>query len=305
MTPNLSRARAASGALLLASLAACSEGAGRPPVFPDAELLFDAAPVDFGPRIDAGLDAGFAPSDVELVDSGPPAAFPFSGVYSYLGGADRLLAREVRGRVSIIVGQPPFVYVGTIDGPGNVNLRSPLLERSGCDMATITGYYERPAAALFLRHQSCSVAGTAIDAQMRGGFDADFARPWSGVYLVEARVDPARDLRRCYQGMATVQGLLWGVSVIGATNTVIVHTAHDLIGSQTVYVGTAEAAGRTFAAVEDQVYGLPQLRVSIQGQFIQNSVNDAPVIVGQRDVFDPVRNCTFPMQFVGTLIAGP
>ncbi|MFO0727411.1 MAG: hypothetical protein U1E65_26780 [Myxococcota bacterium] len=284
---------------LLGLCGACTEGAGRPPGFEDAAEIEDAKPMDALPR-DTGIDAGLGPSDVEVTDFGPAPSYPFTGIFSVLNDQTRLFAREINGRLSVLVGDVPYAYLGDINVDGMLNLEAPELVRSGCAEAKLFGYYERASAALFLTHRSCTPQGQPFEAMLRGGFDSDFEPTFSGVYQMTVQV--TSDPGGCFLGTHDPTQATWGFQLTTIANHMWVYTAHD-IAAQTIYAGNYETNMLTFSVLET-IYATPSAAdTSMRGQFQRISVNDPPTVTGFRTVFDPTRNCTFQVNFSGTRVS--
>ncbi len=190
----MARWRAVSGLAglwVLASLG-CSPGPGRPPLFGDEDGGFFADAAD-----EAGLDAGsfdveaFEVGDVAvgIADFGVPPDSPFTGVFGARGAV--LYAREWLGELVVVVAGSPFVYSGTIDEAGAVELRGAALERGGCPDARLEGEFSRRSATFELLHRTCGAAGP-VESTLVGGFARDFEPALSGVYFgrVRAVFDP-------------------------------------------------------------------------------------------------------------------
>ncbi len=291
--------RGSPASILFLACAACSEGAGRPPAFPDAQEKVDFGVLD-APAPDARSDAGFEPSDIEVTDFGPRPAYPFTGIFSILNDQTRLFAREINGRLSILVGDVPYAYVGTIGADGMLDLHAPDLERSGCQVARLSGYYERAAAALFLTHESCTIQGQPLVASLRGGFDADFEPSFSGIYRITIQVtDPGNG---CFLGTLDPTEATWGFQLTTLANRMWIHTAHD-IAAQTIYGGNYELNQLSFSTLET-IFAAPSAADgSMRGQFARASANDPPTVTGIRTVFDPARQCSYGARFSGVRIA--
>lgn len=282
------------------ALAACTPGVGRPPVARDAEPAMDAAQPDAEVYPDAEpVDAG--PSDVGLYmpDSGEVPSFPFTGEFGILNDNESLFAREVDDRLMLIVGDQPFVYVGTIDDDGNVATTSPVLERSGCPLARITGRYDRGAATYRLRHETCSVQGGMVDAEIFGGFASDYVGP-SGVYALTSSV--VQDLLGCSDAVAP-QAMKIGINIL-PSGTVAAFTGVDVVSEPGVYVGRLSGEGTGFSAIQRiDANGSQQFAMSVV--FMQVSTNDPITLTGERDVWDPEQNCSFQVTLSGERVEAP
>lgn len=287
------------GALLTAP--ACTSGPGRVPTFADAAERFDGGSLDANPRPDARPDAGPPDdSEVELFDSGFVNDFPFTGQYIVQGDQNRLFAREAAGRLSIILGGAPFVYEGTIQPNGDVDVISSRLARSGCAVPRITGSYQRMSATLFLTLYGCGQDGAPFQTELRGGFEVDFDHEaqlgFAGLYNMAAVI--MNDGGGCYSGPVSVMEMLWAVNMRVGDNTIAIHVAHDLIPTQSVYIGRLELPDFRFAAVENVLAVPGAFDVSMRGN-LTRAGTDPPTIVGTRDVYDPIRQCNFSIGFQG------
>lgn len=286
--------------LAAVSACACSPGPGRDPVFRDAAVVLDAAPADSG-AFDAGdrRDAGVRDANVVLPDAGPPPSYPFTGIFGVFDSADPIFAREVNGRLNLIVGRMPYSYVGSITEAGEVDLVSPELTRGGCLEARILGSYGRSDTQLALQHRSCNAQGQAISSNLRGAFADDFDPRRSGIYRLEGQV--VLNTPPCWTGNQAGNVVFYGVSFTG-DGSVAVFAAHDVIDEPAVYVGRTTGPNG-FAAIQiaSAASGAPQF--SLTGSLEQVSVNDPLVLRLERDVYDPVRGCAFRMVLVGQRVA--
>lgn len=283
--------------LALVLVCACSPGPGRTPTYPDARVIEDAEPLDRGVPDFGFYDAGPRDVPIGLPDTGPPPSYPFTGVFGVLNG-DPIYAREVDGRLSLIVGAPPYHYEGTIDAAGNVATRSAVLERSGCGEATLNGQYQRSVAAFALNHLTCNQTGAPLRSDLSGAFSDDPLREWSGNY--ELQVSVVRADVTCGDLMAGTER--WGVSVY-PPNTVVIFAAHGLIDWPMLYLGNAGGAGfstlhRASNQPGDATFGL-------SGTFARASANDPPSITAERNGFDPRTGCTYQLRATGVRIQTP
>lgn len=256
---------------------------------PDAEAFMDAEPRDAGP------------SDVDLFmpDSGEVPSFPFTGVFGILNDNESLFAREVDDRLMLIVGDQPYVYVGTIDDEGNVTTTSPVLERSGCALARLSGRYDRGAATYRLRHETCSVQGGMVDAEFFGGFESDYVGP-SGVYALTSSV--VQDLLGC-SGAVAPQSMKIGINILSG-GTVAAFTGVDVVSEPGVYIGRLSGEGTGFSAIQRiDANGSQQFAMSVM--FMQVSTNDPLTLTGQRDVWDSEKNCSFQVILEGERVEAP
>lgn len=267
-------------------------------MYPDAEADPDGGFFDANPRLDAMVDAGPPDSEVVLYDSGtPPVEFPFTGQYVVEGQSSRLFARESRGRLAVIIGSEPYVYEGTIAPNGDVDVVGNRLRRSGCSDARITGSYQRRTATLFLEATGCLLDGTPFSTSIRGGFETDYNLGFSGLYQMSGVVMNGGN--GCYAGPVNVMEMLWGVNVLPDNSTLAIHVAYDIVeDAQAVYVGRLELPDYAFAAIETVFAQSSGVDVSMRGN-LTRSGTDAPLLVGTRDVYDPLRGCFFSMAFQG------
>jgi len=284
---------------LAASSAACSEP-GRLPAFDDAAPRFEAGQRDAEPAPDAIADAGAPDSEVVLFDSGePPLNFAFTGVWQIDNDQNRLFAREVMGKVAIIIGGTPYVYTGTIEANGDVTTTSPRLLRSGCPDAHITGSFQRMSSAIFLSHVTCGGAGP-FTAAINGGFETNFRPGISGIYRVAGLV-MGDSVPPCYAGAPGPFEMFWGINVGPSDNTIVLFTAHDVVAESAVYVGRLDNDGR-FDATESLFAEVGRSDVAMRGTFTAAGLDPAH-INGSRDVYDAQRRCTFTIGFDGTKVA--
>jgi hypothetical protein len=283
--------------LALAALlfVACGPGVGRPALILDATVYPEAGPIDAEPEADASpRDAGTGDVGVFIPDSGEEVRYPFSGVFGILNTADSLFAREVDDRLMLIVGRPPYIYTGTIDEDGTVDVSSPPLTRSGCVLARITGAYDRVAATYELRHQTCSeVDGSPLDGMIRGGFAQDFAGA-SGNYDMTATL--IQDLTGCAIDNQP-QAVKVGVNLL-ADGTVVVFTGVDVVSEPGVYVGRLNGNGSGFSALFS-IDANGSQEFAMTGEFTQLDGNQPVMLRGERDVWRPEGNCAFRVMLTG------
>ena len=291
--------------LALAALCsiACGPGVGRPSIILDGTVYPEAGPIDAEGYADAlPRDAGTGDGDVGVFvpDSGEEIRYPFTGVFGILNTADSLYAREVDDRLMLIVGRPPFIYHGTIDEAGNVDVSSPPLTRSGCALARITGSYDRVAATYELRHQTCSeIDGTPLDGMIRGGFGQDFSGA-SGNYEMTASL--IQDLNGCADSNQP-QPVKIGVNLL-SDGTIAVFSGIDIVIEPAVYVGRLNGNGSGFSSLfaidanATQEYGM-------SGEFSQPNGNEPVMLMGIRDVWDPEQNCAFRVMLEGERSEAP
>jgi hypothetical protein len=293
--------RAAAAFALLGSLAACTSGPGRPPrTFDDAEVeeagyrdatAFDASPYD------GGLDRDYG---ALVIDGGGRSSFPFSGVFGILNSGDPLFAREVNGRLNLVVRDFPYVYTGTIANDGTVDTVSTVLMRSGCAVAKITGRYDRDQAAYVLEHRTCNSGGMPLSSEMMGGFANDFDHSVSGIY--ELHITVMSNPGNCYGGMNGVL-VRYGFNFLPG-GAMAIFTAEDVIPTPTWYQGQSGADG-SFSATERLGAQDPNPVTSMSGSFTQATANDPVRFSGHRDVWDPLRSCGFSVQLDGVRTVMP
>lgn len=287
--------------LMLAS--ACSPGVGREPMFRDAGPGRDGGFRDAGPPGDGGdRDGGARDGNFGTRDGGPPPVFPFTGVFEIYDSAQQLFAREVDGRLLIVVGGPPYVFTGTIDEDGVVDLTSPSLDASGCNRPRITGTYERTSTLYELQYRACNERLEVYETELRGLFANDYDHQRSGTYEVTSNV--TSNVTGCWSGDQTVSGSLWGVSFL-ADRTAIVFTGRDLVAIPNVYIGSSQAGTFTYDATHKVTADATGEQYAISGRFERVTLNDPLMMFGERDVYDTDGACFFRVQFVGERIASP
>lgn len=281
---------------------ACSPGVGRDPVYPDATVTPEAGPQDALPKDVGFADAGPRDVDVFTPDATPLPSFPFTGVFGILDDSAPLFAREVQGRLQIVVGDFPYVYVGTIDESGAVDLGSGELSASGCPEPRIHGTYSRSDALFMLDHETCNAQGQPVASEIRGGFRNDFESTVSGEYDVQMQV--VTDASGCFGLGPIPETGRWGLSAL-PDGTLSMFVAHDPVGPPAVYFGRVNSAGSAFAATHhlDAASNGPQL--AMQARFDQPTANDPLKVIGTRDVIRPADGCTFSVAFEATRLASP
>ena len=296
------RAGAAGLAALILLAAGCTDGPGRPPVFADAAVRPEAGATDVGFE-DAGFeDAGPRDVPVFVPDSGPPPAYPFTGQFGILNDSSPLFAREVQGRLHLVVGGFPFNYVGTIDEAGRVAVASAELAASGCPEPKITGRYARADTTFQLVHQTCNGQGQTVRSELTGAFFQGFVPEVSGTY--EVRMGVTQDPTNCF-GLGPVgPSGWWGLSV-AADRTVALFVADDPVGPPAVYFGRATGDLSSFSALHhlDAAPNGPQMAAQVQ--LSQPTALDPVQITGTRDVFHPDTGCTFSVAFSGVRVDAP
>lgn len=285
------------------SAAACTPGPGSPPSYSDAAVRFDGGLKDADPAAADALprDAGEIDAEISLRDSGRPAEYPFSGVFGILNSDDPLYAREVGGRLNLVVGVFPYIYVGTISPTGAVDVTSHVLVRSGCAVARIRGTYDRASSAYALVHETCNSRLMPIESPITGAFAADFHAARSGTYELTATV--VQDLRGCFTGTSSIHVVRYAFSFLGSGD-VAVFTADDLIEPPAWYEGLADEEW-AFAAISQYEGSRTTRDVSLSGWFTQATENEPLRFTGLRDVYDSNRDCVFSVTLDGTRLSSP
>lgn len=278
--------------MMLAALGlmGCLPGPGRDVVFPDAMAdIRELGVPDLGTAPDAGrFQAGDVP--VGVTDFGTRPRFPFTGVFSAFGTNGNLLAREIDGRLAVVIETAPYVYVGTIDPEGRVDARSPVQERGGCPEATLKGQYGRFDATLVLQHRTCNARGELVTLSLQGGFLTDFVPALSGVYA--GRVEALVDAFGCAQGVAP-SPLRWGVNILSDGRALVV-TLFDPIEEPFVYLG--RLSNGTLALLAPVASRAEAQGVAFQGALAPAAAGQRAGLSGRRDVWRPVGGgCTFSM----------
>lgn len=280
---------------------ACSPGQGRDPIYTDASVYPDAGFRDATPFPDASDDAGAPDSNVGLPDATILPEYDFTGVYGILDAQDRLFARELDGKIQIVIRSWPYVYTGTIDADGVVNTSSVELTAAGCGIATITGEYDRPSATYRLEHRTCSVDGTPLLSEIVGGFQNDFNTAISGEYELAAAVMDVGN--NCWTGPTTGLTVRYGFSLFDGA--VAVFTAYDVIVEPAFYGGVSGPGPDFDFSALQRIDGNPEIETAIRGGFSQVTALDPVRFVGIRDVFDRTKGCSFTITLDGVRIQGP
>ena len=284
-------------------LTGCEANPGRAPLFPDAAVPMDALPPeDTGPPDRGMRDAGFFDGPSILPDASPLPEFQFTGVWGLRGQSASLFTREVDDTLSIIVGNAPYLYVGTIADNGDVEVTSPVLLRSGCPTAQLTGNYDRAAAFFTLRHESCGVDGTPFTADLSGGFASDYQPDLSGVYALDATVVMVSGPCAPEPGVYPVQ---YGISFEPTSQTVAVFTGVDIAETQQIYLGRYNTTNGEFSITAQAFVQPGGLDTRLTGRFEVDTAGAIPRFFGQRDVLDPETNCAFRMTLMGSRIEVP
>lgn len=295
------------GALAIAVVFGCSPGPGRDPEFPDGGPVRDVGPRDSGPGRDAGFrDGGPRDANVMLRDGGPQQEYPFTGVFEIYDSAQQLFARELDGKLMLIVGGPPYIYTGTIDADGDFDLTSPGLTASGCNNPRITGSYERTSTLYVISYRSCNAQLEVFETQLRGLFANDYDHLRSGTYEVDATI--FANITNCWGGDTTTSGWRWAASFLDAGNTVILFAATDFVDVPNVYIGTYESGSYAFRATHHVTANSNGEGYAMSASFSQPTLNDPLVMSGQRDVYDatgPIGPCFFTVNFGGPRVASP
>ncbi len=287
--------------ILILACAACTQGPGRTPIFPDTGVeedagprdatIFDAAPVDTGQDYDAGF---------QVTDTGPKMSFPFTGVFGILNSSSPLFAREVDGKLSLVVSDFPYVYTGTIANDGTVDTTGTSLMRAGCAVAKITGKYDRDGAQYVMTHRTCNAQGAPLVSTIMGGFTQNFVESVSGVF--ELRITVMSNPNGCYSGQ---DGALVRYGFDFLPNGVVqIFTAEDVISTPAWYEGQSAGDG-SFSATQKLTPQDPNPTTSMMGQFTQPTANDPLRFSGNRDIYDPVKMCGFSVLLSGTRTIAP
>lgn len=279
---------------------ACTEGPGRDPVIRDSGVVTDSGIFDLG-FYDSGVDRDAGPSDVPIgvSDSGVPPEYPFTGVFGILDSASLLYAREVNGRIHLVVDRFPYNYDGTISPEGEVDAVGPELTVGGCLVARIRGTYDRVNALFELLHETCNQNNQALSSTMRGGFLEDFDHNYSGVYRLDAQV--VFDPNHCYDQPAPTIRVLWALDFFGTGQTVL-WAVDDFFDYPATAFGTRTSA-TAFVATQDLSSGSGQSFAS-SGSFTQVGAFEPEVRI-RRDVFNPDRGCSFSVEAIGPRIDSP
>jgi hypothetical protein len=280
----------------------CTEGPGRDPFYADAAVVRDATPMDLG-FFDSGQfrDAGPEDVPVTVADGGLLPDAPFTGVFGILNSSSSLFAREVDGRLQLIVDDFPYTYVGTITPDGVVNTQSPELTRSGCLVATISGTYDRQGAVFNLEHRTCNAQNDPLSSTMTGGFVENYLPQYSGVYSVDARV--VADLQGCYDAPGPVIPATFALSVVASGRTFF-FAVDDLVEGNAVAFGTTTSQG-AFQLMQHTSAGGNGRTFVLSGTLSRLTVSDPWIVELDRGVWDPVEDCPFTIEATGTRIAFP
>lgn len=322
----MSRPRAALLLVLVAppALASCSPGVGREPILGPAEPSSIETPASAtGPGSVRGPSPGGAPATATgaadgggIVVGGPntgpdagvsgPSDAPsvFSGIFAIEGAADPLLAREIRGHLSLVVGGWPYVYEGTITASGALDTRSVILTRSGCPQARITGRFDRSRASFTALHRTCDSALRTLSSTITGGFTGGFDPATSGVYELTATIiDPPP---ACYQGPARAT-VHYGFSML-PSGVISVFTGDDVIRIPGWYRGHAVwdvgLGTGNFAALADYDANMT-IHIGMRGNWAEPTSLTPIQFAGSRDVYDPATDCAFSINLQGVRISVP
>lgn len=285
-------------AALSALLGACTSGPGRDPVFEDASVM-DAEVKDLGVGLDRRpfFDAGDVA--VGVSDFGTPTAYPFSGLFQAFGQVS-LLAREIDGRLLLVVGEPPYIYVGTISPEGEVDLGSGVLARSGCPGATVKGHFERTSATFELQHQTCGADGAPRSSELRGGFAEDYTHALSGVY--EGYVGAVSDPGGCGVGLPLDATLRWGVGITSGGLATLV-TSVGVEAEPRIFIGRANGAG--FSALAPIATGALPQEIAAAVTFVEAFEGMPATMGGRVGVFRTDVGCGFEIDVALTRVALP
>lgn len=295
---------------LLLLLVACVPEPGRLPNYPDADPL-DAGQMDGFEIRDVRYDppdTGPVDSAIGLRDTGPPVSYPFTGVFVMNGSSEKLYAREVSGRLSLIVGSSPNEYIGLIDQNGNVRLGSEILNRTGCATSSITGVYERATAFYTLQRTGCDGSGQPFNQDLRGNLVPDprddYESAYSGVYQLELTVmfNPGG----CFEGPMGPYTKRYGLSILPGATGVVVFTGEDIIGHPVNYIGVIDTQNLSIFA-NHRPFGAPNANVDVAltGQIAQFDPMGVPQFSGQQDVYDFDKQCGFSLVFSGERVDRP
>lgn len=295
-------------AFLLGLCWGCSPGPGRPPVYPDAtvDLGVDLGPSDSGVHPDAAeLDAGpLDGSTIVLPDGSTEEIYVFTGTFFINGQTERLYAREVSGSLSLIVGGHPYVYHGTIDDNGNVDVRSEAQERSGCALAQVTGVYERRTAFYTLRHRGCGLTLTPFDVEIRGQLvdqaSEDYENSVSGIYRVVATVGSNLGCNLVAPSPLTLH---YAVNVLAGGRQIVVYTVEDALGTPDHYIGTMTPSNLQFSAIKYHTMGEHLLDAAMSGRIERFGDADPPRLIAQQDAVDFERSCSVSMAIDGVRVS--
>lgn len=245
-------------------------------------------------RTDAGAseDAGPAPSDPE-----PQPKYFFTGVFGIAGSPQSVIAREVDGRLLLMIRRFPQVYVGDIDEAGQFSLKSPIQLRSGCAKAEIQGQFDRVALRYQLHYEGCEdTEPTPVTGNMEGRFMHAFDADRSGVF--EGRAEVLSDACEPKADAATVR---WTVNVYGFAPTLrmLMWPAIEPFSPDAAYFGVMDVEKQSLpgTAWSTQAEQVAAGGVGLDGHFVQKNLNDPLVLSGRRQVFDPDSGCVYPLDF--------
>lgn len=281
--------------------AACTPGVGRDPIFADAETIEDGGARDATNPPDAYVDAGLADSAVGLPDAEEMPMYPFTGVFGILNSQDALFAREVEGKLNLVVRAWPYEYVGTIAADGTVDTHSPEMLARGCAEATITGSYDRVNLYFVLEHRTCNEQNETRLSEIRGSFFDTFEQSHSGVYELSATVMAGFN---CWTDLPSGHTVRYAINFI-ETSAVAVFTAVDMIPDPAFYRGTP-GGDFAFSAVQTVEHpGFMPIETTIMGHFEQTTANDPLMFSGIRDVWDFTKGCGFTITLDGMRVSYP
>lgn len=271
-------------------LVACGTNPGAPAVFEDA----GAPPEDLGPP-DLGVGPDAEPYEVGdvaigVTDFGTPVLYPFTGVFNAFGVDGPLIAREIDGRLALLVEQAPYFYHGSIDASGQVELRSAPLSRSGCPASSITGAYDRVGATFDLLHTTCGQTGQPIQSRLRGGFSSDFTTDVSGIY--EGQVISVTDPDGCSAGIDNTF-MKWGLNVLPDGRAMLVSLV-DVIDEPYAFLGRISSG--SLALVATLQVGQTAQQMSFSGAASVPVAMMPASLVGQRNLWRPELGCAFSLQ---------
>lgn len=285
----------------LLGLLACTQGPGRDPVLRDTGVVIDSGVFDLG-FYDSGVDRDTGPSDVPVGvnDSGVPIQYPFTGVFGIIGSPDLLYAREVNGRIHLLVARFPYTYEGTISESGEVDAVSTELTLGGCLVARIRGSYDRVNAIYDLVHETCNENNGALSSRMQGGFDANFDPDRSGVYRLDARV--VADFSNCYPQPSPSIRVLWALSFFG-NGQAVMWAVDDLFETRPAAFGIRTSRDAFTVTQRISTSGASPSYAST-GTFTQIGATEPEVVI-RRDIQHPEVGCAFSIEATGVRIDSP
>lgn len=289
------------GLSVVGALVACTEGPGRDPIIRDTGVVVDSGIFDLG-FYDSGVERDAGPSDVPVGvnDSGVPDQYPFTGVFGIIGSPDLLYAREVNGRIHLLVARFPYTYDGTISESGEVDAVSTEMTLGGCLVARIRGTYDRVNAIYDLVHETCNENNQPLSSTMRGGFDLNFDPDRSGVYRLDVRV--VADFNNCYPQPGPTIRVLWALNFFG-TGQAVLWAVDDLFETRPAAFGIRTNRDAFTATQRVSTNGASPSYAS-SGVFTQVGATEPEVVI-RRDIQDPDLGCAFSIEAIGVRIDSP